>query len=68
MIFGSGALQNEPARIDPSNASILSNESESSTPPVGSSSAVTEPYSLFDEDRTAVLRRSTFPIDRLERT
>jgi hypothetical protein len=68
MILGSEALQSEPATIDPSNASILSNESESSTLPVGSSSAVTEPYSILDGDRAAVLRRSTFPINRLERT
>ncbi|KAF1955306.1 hypothetical protein CC80DRAFT_536280 [Byssothecium circinans] len=68
MILGSGALQSEPATIDPCNASVLSNETESSTLPVGSSSAVREPHSLLDGDHAAALRRSTFPIDRLERT
>ncbi|KAH8723094.1 hypothetical protein GQ44DRAFT_728996 [Phaeosphaeriaceae sp. PMI808] len=60
-IPGSGALKSELVKLTSPNESVLSNGFESSTPPVGSSSAVREPHSLPSGNRTAALRRPTFP-------
>lgn len=68
MILGSGALQSEPVTIIPSNASVASTESEDSTPLVGNSSAVRQTHSLPGEDRAAVSRRATFPVERVDRS
>jgi hypothetical protein len=61
-------LQSEPATMDSSNASVLSDEPESNGPPMGTSSAVREAHTSVDGDRAAALRRATFSVDRLERS
>jgi hypothetical protein len=66
MVVGSGVLQSEPMPMEPSNASV--HETERNGSPIGTSSAMVQPYSTLQADNSLAMRRSTFPIDRFEGT